>query len=106
MTGPYTTTLTLEIELFSEDGENVEYKEFEIEFVADWENDGIGHYEFQGQKCFDKGQDYLSEIIKWKIQSEATPKEKKRIKEYIEINEENILEQMSESYDPMGDYPY
>jgi len=25
-----------------------------------WSNDGIGHYEFGSQKCFDKGQDYFT----------------------------------------------
>lgn len=104
-TGPYTTTLTIELELFSEDGENVEYKEFDVEFTADWQNDGIGAWECHG-KGFDKGTDYLEQITKWDIQSEATDEEKKEIEKYIQKNEQNILEQMSEEYDPMGDYPY
>lgn len=104
--GPYTTTLTLEIELFSEDGENVEYKEFDVEFTADWQNDGIGEYFYGSQRCFDKGTDYLEDLVKWEIQSEATDEEKKEIKEYIEKNEEEILEQMAESYDSLADCPY
>ena len=44
----------------------VESKDYEIEIddvtyyvyfdiIWEWENDGIGHYEYWGQKCFDAG---------------------------------------------------
>lgn len=38
------------------------FKYFGVEFEADprWENDGIGGYEYWGQKCHDTGRDYVS----------------------------------------------
>ena len=32
-----------------------------------WENDGIGPYEFWGQKCFDDGRDYLAIERDWEL---------------------------------------
>jgi len=42
------------ISLPEELGEEIEAK---VEFVI--QNDGIGSYEYWGQKCFDAGQDYI-----------------------------------------------
>ena len=81
-TGPYTTTLTIELELFSNNGDDVEYKEFDVEFVADWENDGLGWTEAWGHRTYHKGTDFLT-MRDWKI-----------------------LEQMTEEYDPLGDCEY
>jgi hypothetical protein len=33
--------------------------EIEVETFGDWENDGIGAYEFWGQNCYDRGQNYF-----------------------------------------------
>ena len=30
----------------------------EVDFDVEWDNDGIGSYEYWGAKCFDKGHDY------------------------------------------------
>ena len=50
----------IKIDYWVQDEEND--REFLIEFSADIENDGIGPYEFWGQKCVDKGTDYIGEI--------------------------------------------
>lgn len=34
--------------------------EVEFEATPRWENDGIGPYEYWGQKCFDAGTNYVS----------------------------------------------
>jgi len=37
-------------------------QEFCVTFHADIGNDGIGHYEFHGQRWFDRGSNYIEEI--------------------------------------------
>lgn len=96
--GSCTTTLGIELEFFKPDGDNF-YKEFEVEFSANWENDGIGAWDCHG-KGYDKGHDYLSQVTNWKILDDVTKEEKAAIEDYIDKNEEKILEQMSDSYDP------
>ena len=36
----------------------------EVTVTGEWNNDGIGGYEFWGQKCYDKGRNYFS-IVDW-----------------------------------------
>lgn len=50
-----TATKTLEVELDTRE----ECVEIEVEVTFDVLNDGIGHYEYWGQVCFDKGNPYL-----------------------------------------------
>ena len=103
--GSYTTTLPIELEFIKPDGDNF-YKEFEIEFSTHWVNDGIGWTEAWGVRSFHKGNDYLENLDDWKILSEANEEEKSAIEEYIDKNEEKILEEMGEKYDPMWDCEY
>jgi len=96
--GSYTTTLPIELEFIKPDGDNF-YKEFEIEFSANWQNDGIGAWECHG-KGFDKGVDYLEQLNDWKILDDVTSEEKVAIEKYIDKHEDEILEQMASNYDP------
>jgi len=50
----------MKIDYWVQDEEN--NREFLIEFSADIENDGIGAYEFWGQKCVDRGTNYIGDI--------------------------------------------
>ena len=102
--GSYTTTLEIELEFFKPDGDNF-YKEFNVTFTSHWANDGIGAWECHG-KGFDKGHDYLEQLDDWKILSEVNKEEKAAIEDYIDKNEDKILEQMGDNYDPYWNYPY
>lgn len=46
----------------------IEYKDLELRIKVFYEelNDGIGPYEFWGQKCFDKGTNYI-DISDWQV---------------------------------------
>lgn len=103
--GSYTTTLPIELEFIKPDGDNF-YKEFNVTFTADWANDGIGRYEYGSAVCFDKGHDYLEQINDWKIEDDVTKEEKAAIEDYIDKNEDKILEQMTDSYEPYWNYSY
>ncbi|MDA7495649.1 hypothetical protein OAL45_00700 [bacterium] len=89
----YLTTLPIEIEL-----NNGDYKEFEVEFSASIENDSIGHYEYHGQKCFDKKPDYLGVIEDWDDFSLASEEEKHLLQNYIDLNEDSIIESMNDKW--------
>ena len=104
--GSYTTTLPIELEFEINNGDDIIYKEFEIEFSANWQNDGIGEYFYGSQRCFDKGNDYLEEVSNWKILDDVTKDEKAAIEEYIDKHEDEILEQMASNYDPYWNLPY
>ena len=104
--GAYTTTLPIELECEINNGDDIIYKEFEIEFSANWQNDGIGEYFYGSQRCFDKGTDYLGEVDNWKILDDVTSEEKAAIKEHIDKNEDEILEQMAYGYDPLWHFAY
>lgn len=99
-TGNYTTELPVEIEI------NGEYKEFNVLFSANWQNDGIGRYEFGSAVCFDKGTDYLEQIQSWEVIGEISEQEKSVLENYILDNGDKILKKMSEDYDPYWDCQY
>ena len=103
--GPYTTTLEIELEFFKPDGDNY-YKEFEVEFTSHWVNDGLGWIDAWGHRSFDKGNSYFEQLDDWKILSDVTKQEKAAIEDYIDKNEDEILQQMVDSYDPYWDHPY
>lgn len=104
--GSYTTSLELELEFSLNNGDDIEYRYFNVSFTANWQNNGIGRYEYGSAVCFDKGVDYLEQITDWKIESDVTKEEEDVIKIYIEKNEEKILEQMAENYDPYWECSY
>ena len=103
--GSYTTTLEIELEFFKPDGDNF-YKEFEVEFTSHWTNDGLGWTEAWGCRSFDKGNSYLEQLDDWKILSKVNKEEKAAIEDYIDKNEDKILEQMGDDYDHYWDCPY
>jgi len=95
--GEYTTTVTITLD---------DEREFDISFTSHWTNDGIGAYECQGYRGFDKGVDYFEQIDDWTAETEVTDLENKEIQEYIDDNERNILNEMAEEYDPYYNCPY
>ena len=104
--GLYTTTLPIELEFEINNGDDIIYKEFEIEFSANWQNDGIGWTEAWGARSFHKGNSYLEQLDNWKILDDVTEGEKVAIEEYIDKNEDEILEQMASNYHPYWNLPY
>lgn len=55
-----TETITIYLENRNED------IDIDVDVEFDILNDGIGPYEFWGQKCFDKGKDYLEVVgVEW-----------------------------------------
>lgn len=92
-----TSTFTLEVELENRSNPI----EIEVECSACVENDGIGPYEFWGQKCNDRGRDYLViEETEWNKEG-FTDEENAAIEKEIEKNvplwEENMMESWGDS---------
>lgn len=56
--GEVTKTLSIYLESRDQD------IDIDVDCEYEVENDGIGPYEYWGQKCYDKGKDYLV-IISW-----------------------------------------
>lgn len=100
----YTTDLSIEIDFGNQDQDD--WREFTLILTADWENDGIGRYEYGSAVCFDKGTDYLSEIIDWSIEEKVSSDEYAAIEKYINDNKNDILSRMADEYDPFWNCPY
>lgn len=78
-------TFNLEIELAT----RTEPVEVEVEVDGSWQNDGIGPYEFWGQKCYDRGRNYF-EIETWDWDKTGfTPEEIAEIETAIEAKIED-----------------
>lgn len=82
----------------------IEINEVEIDFAAEvtYEigNNGIGAYEFWGQKCYDRGHDYIENIILEKVIVDKNIIIDKDIlftavEKYIEKNFDSISEEIS-----------
>lgn len=61
----------------------------EIEVIVYYQiaNDGIGHYEYWGAKCYDKGTDYVDiDDIQPIFSPEHSDSDRRRITDYIEAN--------------------
>ncbi len=80
-------------------------EELEVEFMAEcrMENDGIGAYEYWGQKCFDSGTDYaeLDSDITWD-KTKYTEEQNKLIegqsKDFWEKLEHDMTVQYKDNY--------
>lgn len=71
-----------------------------IEIEYSWQNDGIGAYEFWGQKCYDKGSSYAEvENINWNEEG-FTKQEIKEINAEIDRQIDNIILDIEEGYAP------
>ena len=78
--------------------EQEDFELFTVDFEAEpsWTNDGIGSYEFRGQKCFDKGYDYVtldSYGTPTYNESLYTPEQIKIIDEYLKSEGGRKLEE-------------
>ncbi len=68
-----------------------------------WENDGIGSYEYWGQKCFDRGNDYVSLEYNgcptWD-KSKHTEEENTIIQQWVDVskNSEKLEERFCDEY--------
>ncbi len=76
---------------------NKEPIDLELEGIISIENDGIGKYEYWGQKCVDYGQDYpvLDDNISWDA-TKYSPEQVKVIENYIKTNWDSIEERFIE----------
>jgi len=69
---------------------NDELIEVEFEGEIAIENDGIGHYEYWGQKCYDKGHDYpVLYSCTWE-RSLFTDEQNDEIEKYLDKNIKQI----------------
>lgn len=73
----------------------------QISYTID--NDGIGPYEFWGQKCYDKGRSYVSEIILEYLILDNGEKVKSgaffdAVEKHIKLNFDNYETECFESY--------
>lgn len=76
----------------------VEDKEFEIQATAYIGNDSLGCLEYWGHKIFHSEPDYLQEIIRWKPLDNLPSKDYLVIEDYVNRNEEEILEKMRDTW--------
>lgn len=80
-------TLTYKIEI------EIDYTQIPVIVSYHWDNDGIGSYEFWGQKCFDAGTNYIKiDDIVPEYAEDITPDNNR----YIEENFERLCEELSE----------
>lgn len=88
------------ISLPEELGEEIEAK---VEFSI--QNDGIGPYEYWGQKCYDAGQDYIEVENIIPIFTDQTEERKIAISKYIDDNFDTVANDvaMSLTFEPRDD---
>lgn len=71
--------------------------EIAVEIEYNWENDGIGAYEYWGNKEFDKGRNYVSvDEVKWD-KAGFTDEEIEEIEIAIDKELESLSEQIEEN---------
>jgi hypothetical protein len=76
--------------------------EIEVTTEGIWENDGIGAYEYWGQKCYDRGTDYFT-IETWDWDKTGfTPEEIATVESAIEAKAKDWSEEVQPA-EP--DYP-
>lgn len=71
--------------------------EYELDICASVQSDGIGGYEYWGQKCFDLGITSCVEFT-WKLLDKVSEEVYGNIESYIDSNYENILEKINFEY--------
>jgi hypothetical protein len=80
-----------------------EYGKIEVLVTYHWDNDGIGHYEFWGSKCYDAGSAYVEiddiQPIFSAIDSEDI---KKEVINYIDDNFEKCAEELVPQIEEMN----
>jgi hypothetical protein len=74
-----------------------------------WENNGIGSYEYWGQKCFDEGENYI-DVRDITPVFDREPKKgiQKKILKYIDDNYEKLCDKVAEylyENQPINDEP-
>ena len=78
--------------------------EVELEGSCRWENDSIGWYEWWGQKCFDKQDDYpVCEDVSWD-KRDYSPNENDAIEKYVDKNFDWISERMCREFEDQCEY--
>lgn len=84
--------------------EEFEQQEVPVEVEGDWMHDGIGPYEFWGQKCFDRGTSYV-EITDNKFdQTKFTPSQVAKIQGLIDEKLDEWVVELGEDYEPPSRY--
>ena len=91
--------MTYDYEIFIEELDAEVLLEAEISL----ENDGIGSYEYWGEKCFDSGTDY--HVITGLTYEKAnyTPEQIAIIDKYLEENQEEIDSDIIKKYESSND---
>lgn len=87
-------TFTLEVLLESRN----DYVEVEITVGFEWQNDGIGPYEYWGSKGYDKGIDYLEVTQTIWDSAGFTPEEVKEIEKEMFASMKRWIEQAEEYF--------
>lgn len=77
-----------------------------VEVEYEWDNNGIGAYEYWGAKCYDKGTDFVSVVGADWDKTDFTPEEVEEIESVIESKRDNWAEELeNEAADAADDYP-
>lgn len=84
-----THPFTLEVEL------ETRTIELDVQVIGHWDNDGIGSYEFWGQKCYDKGTSYFGVDEVTFDKTGFTPEEVKLIELAIENKTNEFAEEIA-----------
>lgn len=87
-------TFTLEVLLESRN----DYVEVEVTVGFEWQNDGIGPYEYWGSKGYDKGTDYLEPTQTIWDSAGFTPEEVKEIEKEMFASMKRWIEQAEEYF--------
>jgi uncharacterized protein RhaS with RHS repeats len=85
------------LDIYDAEGDFIKSSGLTIIYTKERCNDGIGSFEFWGSKYYDSGIDYWEvEIVGWNKDA-FNDAENKVIEEYINCNEELIIEKIIES---------
>ena len=77
---------------------NIDYNEISCDIEYCVGNDGIGSYEYWGQTCYDKGEDYIEIENITPIFYDEIDEHKNRINKYIYDNFDSIANDILESW--------
>ena len=92
---------TLEVELPN----RKDLVQIPVTVESEWDNDGIGAYEYWGSKGFDKGNDYVEIYdVDWD-KTGYTPEEVEIVEAAIDDNMEAWATQIEGEFEPDYDYP-